>query len=1114
VQKMGLVFPSVLLAAVCLPAASGFAQANFQESFDSNGPTQSGTDGPANLISRGWIFRNQSQPLGSRGWFDGYTHYLSPHAGTGYLAVDDASTDFLFGGTVSQWAILPAVPNQIGGDTLTFHAQRIASPLVPSIEVRYSPSGNTSTGSSVTDVGSFTQLLLDVNPVPSTGWQAFSVTVPGSGRLALRYRVQVVGFSGGSYVGIDTLSVGTPPPPPCNLPPAPGGGQTVTWTAAGSPYRLCTDLTIPAGATVLVEPGVQLTIDSGRTLSIVGSLIGRASASSPIAISGMVSLVTPPVRVFGVLDLQFADVSGYVLADSGGSIACTSCRFLGGSLVTRAALLGDGPKFVDVRECRFEAGGVSMIDGTLALRESTFAGSTASLLRGYVLLENLAFDAGSLSLFKDHQPVLVDGVTVDNAPSAGLVLAGAQAGNDFQLGSNVVLRNNLYPVRLESAGLLPGSAIPPAGNVNNFIQGPGAGDFRGPFTWSDTGVPYVIDGYATVFGGPLRILPGTTVKFLGSQIPGLEDHGERLLARGRPGRPVRFEPFDPSVRWYGLVKPGRLEHCIVDGSEFGLIYAQFAPPNAVESCILRNNARAVVGPVVVRGSDFVNNGVAVGRQSAFDTGGDFAGTTNPNGFAGNAVGLEVGSDARHNWWGHPSGPTSPQNPGGTGDSAAGGIPVVPFRTSPPDRTDSPPIVHLHQPPFLLEPGSRILLSWDVEEDRGIASQRVLFSPAGNAPWNFGLVAEGLPASQRAFEFTVPNIGFQVTGELAALRIVCTDTASQEGWDEWSGVIPSGEVAGTATITTDLTGPFAAGQSVPLCFTVQGTDFGFGGVDAFLFLDGDDRSIGLGGLTGSGCLPLPVRMPYASTDAARIGIRMRGSCCNRVKWFFSDTFTIRPDPRIGDSAPAVQLLTPRAGESFPAGSTIPIAWSASDDEAIRSFDVQASFDAGRTWGFVADGLPGSATGTAWPTAPGAGFPDVRVRVIARDRRFQNSSDGASVSFAMLPTTDVVVALAPRSTTVRPGGTLFYDASLSNPTGASRMVDVWVDAFLPDGRPYRGNPIALARSVTLAPGRSIHRVARLNVPASVRPSGPYVIRGSAGTFPDAPVGQSSFSFSVVP
>jgi hypothetical protein len=56
----------------------------------------------------------------------------------------------------------------------------------------------------------------------------------------------------------------------CNQPPVPGPGQTVTWTAVNSPFQLCSDLTIPATGTVIVEPGVTVALQA-HTITVDGT---------------------------------------------------------------------------------------------------------------------------------------------------------------------------------------------------------------------------------------------------------------------------------------------------------------------------------------------------------------------------------------------------------------------------------------------------------------------------------------------------------------------------------------------------------------------------------------------------------------------------------------------------------------------------------------------------------------------------------------------------------------------------------------------------------------------------------------------------------------------------
>ena len=77
-------------------------------------------------------------------------------------------------------------------------------------------------------------------------------------------------------------------------------------------------------------------------------------------------------------------------------------------------------------------------------------------------------------------------------------------------------------------------------------------------------------------------------------------------------------------------------------------------------------------------------------------------------------------------------------------------------------------------------------------------------------------------------------------------------------------------------------------------------------------------------------------------------------------------------------------------SFAPGAVVPISWSASDDEGVRGFTLQASYDEGRTWHQLAAELPASTRTFNWQTPTGSGLGPVRLRVVARDLRFQTSS----------------------------------------------------------------------------------------------------------------------------
>jgi hypothetical protein len=817
-------------------------------------------------------------------------------------------------------------------------------------------------------------------------------------------------------------SVGATSPPPCNPPPSPGPGQSVVWTRAGSPYWICIDLLIPAGASVTVEPGVTVNVDEGKSLVIDGQVTAHGTPALPITWNGGISTVHPPVSVpNGTLDLAFGVVTGRILGGAGTSLLVADTTFSGqGTLgtVEMITLAGGLHAYVQVDRSTFGPGGISVTDGTLVVRDSTLDGGSIGVSRGALWTSNVELDGGIIGWTREWpgQPALIDTVSIRNNPSFPALLL--EGGNYF-LGPDNILEKNLYPVEIKG-GLLPGTGLPLTGNTNNYVRSVlDSQTPRGKLVWGDLALPYVVEGTAlNGTASSLRIAPGTVVRFKpGAQWSFLS--GQRLIAEGLPNAPITFEAFTPGQRWTGIsfnsnsTMP-RLEDCVVRGSQAGIV-ASDSPNVWLQDCLIEDNgtgaSASVFGWLRVRKTRFFNNGVGIFTDGYPVSHGtvDLYGGTNPNWFQGNGLALQITNSgstipAQLNYWGHPTGPRHPQNPGGQGDPISTGgstVDIFPFRASPPDVKDHPPVVRMKDPYFLQRTGEKLILEWNASDDGGIVAQKVLFTPHGNNP-DFSAIAT-LPPTQRRYEFTIPVIPPSSNLTSPFVRILAVDTAGQEGFDEVSFGVPYTEDwTGTLTITSDFSGGLRSGERVDVCWT-QGNGAS-GTIDATLFLDGDDASIPLGGAhTGVSCLSGGLSVPYVSTDSARVGLRLNGGAGGRSEWFFSAPFSIRPDPRVGDLAPEIEVISPKPGSSYPGGAVLPIQWSATDDQGVRSISIQASYDGGRTWSFIARDLPGGTTSYSWRLPTSTGIPQVRLRVIAADLRFQNSS--ATLPLSILPGTDI-------------------------------------------------------------------------------------------------------------
>ncbi|MBX3283412.1 MAG: VCBS repeat-containing protein [Acidobacteria bacterium] len=170
------------------------------------------------LPGAGWVQTNHSAPVGTTQWFQGNSTVFPSQAGgvTAYIGANFNSTGG--SGTISNWLF---VPNRTlnNGDVFKFWTRTTTgNPFPDRMQVRLSTNGaSTNIGTTATDVGDFSTLLLDINPTLTNAypdvWTEFTITISGlagptSGRLAFRYFVTDGGPSGNNsnYIGIDTFS--------------------------------------------------------------------------------------------------------------------------------------------------------------------------------------------------------------------------------------------------------------------------------------------------------------------------------------------------------------------------------------------------------------------------------------------------------------------------------------------------------------------------------------------------------------------------------------------------------------------------------------------------------------------------------------------------------------------------------------------------------------------------------------------------------------------------------------------------------------------------------------------------------------------------------------------
>lgn len=227
-----LIFSAIIIGAASCGKKDTVSTVNdpsFGEEFDTL----------SNAVKNGWVIKNNSKPIGTLSWVQGYYYISVSHDYDSKLGASNSPFIGGFGGAtpaysgadfamttadcghgvanLSNWLISPAVMMK-NGDLISFYTRTYDNPAVGAdrLEVRINTvNGDTEVGRDSSSVGNFTETILDINPdylLDGDGsypgeWTKYTAVVSGlpsarKSRVAFRYHVQDGGPQGNNSLGI------------------------------------------------------------------------------------------------------------------------------------------------------------------------------------------------------------------------------------------------------------------------------------------------------------------------------------------------------------------------------------------------------------------------------------------------------------------------------------------------------------------------------------------------------------------------------------------------------------------------------------------------------------------------------------------------------------------------------------------------------------------------------------------------------------------------------------------------------------------------------------------------------------------------------------------------
>ena len=185
-----------------------------------------------------------------------------------------------------------------------------------------------------------------------------------------------------------------------------GGDVSGTWDAAGSPYLIDGDITIPTGATLTIESGVEVLFQSWYSLTVNGTLIADGTENAPILFGGGHATA-------GWLGIRFIDAPDgsrltYAIVENGRATGADPLNKGGGIYIDNSSPV-ISQSTIRNNQAKSSGGGIYLNASNATLIANTIVNNTAGQ-------NGASATGGGLAIWYSN-PILTDNIISGNSVS-------------------------------------------------------------------------------------------------------------------------------------------------------------------------------------------------------------------------------------------------------------------------------------------------------------------------------------------------------------------------------------------------------------------------------------------------------------------------------------------------------------------------------------------------------------------------------------------------------------------------------------------------------------------------------------------------------------------------